>query len=153
MNWGVEKFLHGRMSRPEFFEPENPIKSYIVIDNCWCTVHVFLNFNFFQIISLITPQAKIDSLQPVAEIIGEDRRTVPPKVLMGSSDLTDPHHVGLQHLGLTFKPSISKTIKPGIIINPLNKVLTKQIKAESSVRFQCPLILKFSYANLYEQIP
>jgi len=27
MNWGVEKFLHGRMSRPEFFEPKNSIKS------------------------------------------------------------------------------------------------------------------------------
>jgi len=36
-----------------------------------CTV--YLNFNCFQIISLITPQAKIDSLQPVAEIMGEDR--------------------------------------------------------------------------------
>jgi len=28
MNWGgVEKFLHGWMSRPELFEPKNPIKS------------------------------------------------------------------------------------------------------------------------------
>jgi len=28
MNWGWgEKFLHGRMSRTEFFEPKNPIKS------------------------------------------------------------------------------------------------------------------------------
>ena len=53
-------------------------------------VHVYLNFNCFQIISLITPQEKIDSLQPVAEITGEDRWTVPPKVLMGSSGLTDP---------------------------------------------------------------
>jgi len=60
---------------------------------------------------------KIDSLQPVAEIMGEDRWTVPPKVLMGSSGLTDPHHVGLQHLGVTFKPSISKATKPSIIIN------------------------------------
>jgi len=25
--WGVEKFLHGRMSRPKFFEPKNLIKS------------------------------------------------------------------------------------------------------------------------------
>src|SRR6218665_2326213 len=114
---GVEKFLHGRMSRPEFFEPENPIKSYTVVDNCWCTVHVYLNFNCFQIISLITSQAKIDSLQPVAEIMGEDRWTVPPKVLMGSAGLTVPHHVGLQHLGVTFKPSISMTTKPGVIIN------------------------------------
>ena len=55
-------------------------------------MHVYLNFNCFQIISLITPQAKIDSLLPVAEIMGEDRWTVPPKVLMGSSGLTDPHH-------------------------------------------------------------
>src|SRR6218665_3056798 len=147
MNWGgVEKFLHGRMSRPEFLEPENPIKSYIVVDNCGCTVHIYLNFNCFQIISLITPQAKIDSLQPVAEIMGEDRWTVPPKVLMVSAGLTIPHHVGLQHLGITFKPSIIKTTKPGI----LNKVPTKQSRVFREISMSTSLkvfVCKSIYAD------
>src|SRR6218665_233286 len=45
---------------------------YIVVDNCGCTVYVYLNLNCFQIISLTTSQAIIDSLQPMAEIMGED---------------------------------------------------------------------------------
>ena len=66
-------------------------------------VHVYLNFNCFQIISLITPQAKIDSLQRLNQWQksweGTDNLwTVPPKRLMGSAGLTVLHHVGIYNI-------------------------------------------------------
>jgi len=49
-----------------------------------------LSFNH----QLITPQAKIDSLQPVTEIMRKDRDGLYiPKVLMGSAVLIASHHV------------------------------------------------------------